>query len=215
MVKIAPSILSANFAKLGEEIQKLEQAGANMIHIDVMDGHFVPNLTIGPVVINSIRPYSKLPFDVHLMIANPEQHIEAYAKAGADIITVHLEASIHIDRTLKQIKDLGAKVGISLLPSTPPDSLDYLLDKIDLILVMTVNPGFGGQEFLPSQLQKIKLLKDKIQYGNREIMLAVDGGIKPQTAKQAIEAGADMLIAGSYIFKDADYQSRIQELKNA
>lgn len=213
MIKIAPSILSADFANLAQEIKAAEEAGADMIHIDVMDGHFVPNLTIGPSVIKSIRSHTKLPFDVHLMISAPEKSIEQYVSAGANIITIHPEATIHLDRTLNQIKNLGVKAGISLLPSSPPSLVDYVMDKLDLILVMTVNPGFGGQNFMSNQLDKIRILADKIIEHNSRIMLAVDGGINAITAKKCIKAGANVLVAGSYIFSEKNYQERIMQLR--
>lgn len=213
MIKIAPSILSADFANLAQEIKAAEEAGADMIHIDVMDGHFVPNLTIGPSVIKSIRSHTKLPFDVHLMISAPEKSIEQYVNAGANIITIHPEATIHLDRTLNQIKNLGVKAGISLLPSSPPSLVDYVMDKLDLILVMTVNPGFGGQNFMSNQLDKIRILADKIIEHNSRIMLAVDGGINAITAKKCIKAGANVLVAGSYIFSEKNYQERIMQLR--
>lgn len=207
-VKIAPSILSANFATLGEEISLVSQT-ADYIHIDVMDGHFVPNITIGPVVVNALRSHSHLPFDVHLMIENPDQYIKAFAEAGADIITIHAEACTHLDRSLNLIRSLGKKAGVSLVPSSHENNLDNVMDLADLILVMTVNPGFGGQSFIPSQLSKIKAIKEKILLSGRDIDLEVDGGINEITAKQAIEAGANVLVAGSYIFKDgADHYAR-------
>lgn len=214
--KIAPSILSADFARLGEELQAITKAGADYIHVDVMDGHFVPNLTIGPAVIASLRKHSTLPFDVHLMIEKPELSIEAYAKAGADIITVHAEACIHLDRTLAQIQSLGVKAGVSLVPSTPPQVLDYVLDKIDLILVMSVNPGFGGQSFLPSQLDKIHTLRTMINLSKRDIDLEVDGGINAQTARDVISAGANVLVAGSAVFtgSEEEYAKNISKLRH-
>ncbi len=211
-VKIAPSILSADFAKLGEEVAAVSKAGADYIHVDVMDGHFVPNLTIGPVVIQSIRQHSRLPFDVHLMIEKPELSIESYAKAGADIITVHAEACVHLERTLKLIKSLGKKAGVSLVPSTPANVLEYVMNDVDLILVMTVNPGFGGQSFIPSQLEKIRQLRGMI--GSRKIDLEVDGGVNKDTAKQVIAAGANVLVAGSAVFtKDGAYAENITALR--
>jgi ribulose-phosphate 3-epimerase len=213
MIKIAPSILSADFAKLGEEIHNIEKAGADYIHIDVMDGSFVPNITIGNEVVKSLRKKTQLPFDVHLMINNPDNHIKAFAEAGSDLITIHAEASIHLDRSLALIKSFNKKVGVSLVPSTHEDCLDYILEKLDLILVMTVNPGFGGQKFLASQLKKIENIRKKIEKSGKKIELEVDGGINDQTARIAVEAGADVLVSGSYIFGSGNYQQAIQNLK--
>ena len=215
MIKIAPSILSADFAKLGEEIQNIEKAGADYIHIDVMDGSFVPNITIGNEVVKSLRQKTQLPFDVHLMINNPDNHIKAFAEAGSDLITIHAEASIHLDRSLALIKSFNKKVGVSLVPSTHEDCLDYILEKLDLILVMTVNPGFGGQKFLASQLKKIENIRKKIEKSGKKIELEVDGGINDQTARIAVEAGADVLVSGSYIFGSGNYQQAIQTLKKS
>jgi ribulose-phosphate 3-epimerase len=214
-IKIAPSILSADFARLGEEIKAVTAAGADYIHVDVMDGHFVPNLTIGPVVIKSVRPYSKLPFDVHLMIEPVDCYIESYVKAGADIVTVHAEATTHLDRTLQHIKSLGVRAGVSLVPSTPASVLEFVMDYLDLILVMTVNPGFGGQAFIPSQLEKIRQIRAMIKKTGRKIDLQVDGGINPQTAKEVIKAGADVLVAGSAVFggNAKEYKDRIAKLR--
>lgn len=214
-IKIAPSILSADFAKLGEEVSLISKT-ADYIHIDVMDGHFVPNITIGPKVIKAIRPFSKLPFDVHLMIYNVDQYIKDFAEAGADIITIHAESCTHLDRSLNLIKSLGKKAGVSLVPSSHENMLDYVLDKVDLILVMTVNPGFGGQAFLPSQLEKISQIKNKILQTKRNIELEVDGGINLDTAGKAIEAGADVLVAGDFIFKKGSnfYNENILNLRS-
>jgi len=199
-VRIAPSILSADFARLGEEVRAVGEAGADYIHVDVMDGHFVPNLTIGPGVVKAIRPHSDLPFDVHLMIAPVDPYIEAFAAAGADIITVHPEAGPHTHRTVQMIRSLGKKAGVSLNPATPAKMLDYLLEDVDLILVMSVNPGFGGQSFIESQLAKIAAIRKRIDQLGLAIDLEVDGGITPETASRAVEAGADVLVAGTATF---------------
>lgn len=213
MVKISPSILSADFSKLGQEVASLCEAGANYLHIDVMDGSFVPAITIGADVVKSLRPLTNIPFDVHLMINNPDLHIKNFADAGADIITIHRESSIHMDRSLSLIRSFGKKAGISIVPSTHESSLEYLFDKVDLILVMTVNPGFGGQKFISSQLKKIENIRKKIERSGRDIELEVDGGINDITAPQVINAGANVLVSGSYIFSFEDYADPIRVLK--
>jgi ribulose-phosphate 3-epimerase len=220
-VRIAPSILSADFARLGAEVEAVTAAGADYIHIDVMDGHFVPNLTIGPVVVGALRPHSPRPFDVHLMISPVDPYVPAFVEAGADIITVHPEAGPHLHRTVQLIKSLGKKAGVSLNPATPPAVVDALIDDIDLILVMTVNPGFGGQKFITSQLDKIRLLRQRIDAATsgkeRKIDLEVDGGINPETAALAIAAGADVLVAGTATFAGGAgaYAENIRRLRQA
>ena len=214
-VRIAPSILSADFAKLGEEVRAIDEAGADWIHVDVMDGHFVPNISFGPAVMKAIRPVTTKPFDVHLMIAPVDPYLEAFAEAGADCISVHVESGPHVHRTVQRIKALGCRAGVVLCPATPAKMLDYLLDTVDLVLVMSVNPGFGGQHFIPSQLKKIAAVRKMIDATGRAIDLEVDGGVDADTARQCIAAGADALVAGTAVFRGGPsaYAANIQGLR--
>jgi ribulose-phosphate 3-epimerase len=214
---ISPSILSADFAKLGEEVRAIDEAGADWIHVDVMDGHFVPNITIGPGVVKALRPHSAKPFDVHLMISPIDDFLDAFAEAGADIITVHPEAGPHLHRTIQRIKGLGKKAGVSLNPATPAKMLDYVLDEIDLVLVMSVNPGFGGQKFIANQLKKIEAIANRVAKEDLDVVVEVDGGIDAETAKQAVSAGATALVAGTAAFRGgpSSYAENIRALRGA
>jgi ribulose-phosphate 3-epimerase len=212
---ISPSILSADFARLGEEVRAIDRGGADWIHVDVMDGHFVPNITIGPGVVKALRPHSSKPFDVHLMISPIDNFLDAFAEAGADIITVHPEAGPHLHRTIQRIKGLGKKAGVSLNPATPAKMLDYVLEEIDLVLVMSVNPGFGGQKFIASQLKKIEAIANRIAKEDLHVDVEVDGGIDPATATQAVNAGATVLVAGTAAFRGGpeNYAANIRALR--
>ncbi len=211
-VQIAPSILSADFSRLGQEIRAVEEAGADLIHVDVMDGQFVPNITIGPLVVEAIRPVTDLPLDVHLMIVQPERYIGEFARAGADLITVHVEACTHLHRVIQQIKGLGKKAGAVLNPATPLCSLEYVLEDLDMVLLMSVNPGFGGQSFIPSALSKIRRLRQMMEERGLEIPIEVDGGVNVSTIKDVVQAGADICVAGSAVFGKDDYKRAISAL---
>ncbi len=213
MVKIAPSILSADFSKLGEEVKAAEKAGIDLIHIDVMDGHFVPNITIGPLVVKAIKKISTLTLDVHLMIEEPDRFIDAFAKAGADIITIHTEASTHLHRNIRHIKDNKIKAGVSLNPTTPLSSLDFILSEVDVVLLMSVNPGFGGQEFIPWVMDKVKMLKDIVQNKGGKIEIEVDGGVNVSNAGDIAKAGADILVMGNAFFNSGDYTEVVRVVR--
>jgi ribulose-phosphate 3-epimerase len=213
MVKIAPSILSADFSKLGEEIKDVEKGGADYIHVDVMDGHFVPNITIGPLIVEAIRPITKLPLDVHLMIEHPDQYIEAFANAGADYITVHVEACKHLHRTIHHIKSFGVKAGVVLNPATPVQMIEHIIDDIDMVLLMTVNPGFGGQKFIEQVLPKIRQVKELVDNKGLSVEIEVDGGVNEETARKCVEAGANVLVAGSAIYNEKDRKKAIEKIR--
>ncbi|WLR46998.1 ribulose-phosphate 3-epimerase [Halobacillus litoralis] len=215
MTKIAPSILASDFSKLGEEIQDVERGGADYIHVDVMDGHFVPNITIGPLIVDHIRPVTDLPLDVHLMIENPDQYIEAFAKAGSDIITVHQEACPHLHRTIQLIKSHGVKAGVVINPATPAETIRPILQDVDLVLLMTVNPGFGGQSFIQSVVPKIEQISQWREEEGLSFEIEIDGGVKTETAKLCTAAGADVLVAGSAIFNQEDRKKAIEEIRQA
>jgi len=214
-IKIAPSILSADFSRLGEEVRRAEEAGADIIHLDIMDGHFVPNLTFGPMIVKAIRDQTKLPFYVHLMVERPEDYIEEVVEAGGDLIIVHVEACVHLQRVLRMIKDFGVKSGAALNPATPLTTIEYVLEDLDLILIMSVNPGFGGQEFIPSVLPKIRRARRRLMKRGLEMEIAVDGGVNVETAPKIVEAGADVLVAGTAVFGKPDLKKAIQELREA
>jgi ribulose-phosphate 3-epimerase len=213
-VKIAPSILSADFGKLAQEVAAVERGGADWIHVDVMDGRFVPNITIGPVVVRAVRKATRLPVDVHLMIVEPERYVDDFAEAGADVISVHVEPSYHLSRTLQQIRKLGKKAGVVLNPHTPPEAVTYVLELCDLVLVMSVNPGFGGQAFMPEVLPKLRTLRQMIDARGLDVALEVDGGIAPGTARSVVEAGARVLVAGSAVYGHSDYAAAIAAIRN-
>ncbi|MEJ2032517.1 MAG: ribulose-phosphate 3-epimerase [Deltaproteobacteria bacterium] len=212
---IAPSILSADFSRLGEEVEAVTAAGADVIHVDVMDGHFVPNITIGPLVVKAVQRVTELPLDVHLMIENPDRYLDAFAKAGADWITVHVETGYHLHRTVHRIKELGKKAGVVLNPATPLTTVEYLLGDVDLVMLMSVNPGFGGQSFISSVLDKIRRLKEMIDERGLETGIEVDGGINPETMPQVVAAGANIFVAGSAIFGHPDYAEVIARMRSA
>ena len=215
MALLAPSLLSADFVRLAEEIARVEAAGADWLHLDIMDGHFVPNLTFGPPVVAAIRKISKLPLDVHLMVSNPAALVEQFAEAGADYLTVHVETEPHLHRLVNRIRELGVKPAVTLNPATSVDLLDEILSEVDMVLVMSVNPGFGGQKFIPASLDKIRRLRQKLKRLDRQVLIEVDGGVNQETAPQLIEAGVDVLVAGSAVFGSADMKATITALKQA
>ena len=214
MIQIAPSILSADFMRLGEEIRAAEEAGADLLHIDIMDGHFVPNITIGPAVVAAIRKITKLPLDVHLMIEDPDKFLSDFVNAGADYLTVHTEASVHLHRTVQWIREKGIKAGVSINPATPVSQLESIIADIDLVLLMSVNPGFGGQKFIPATMEKIKKVKEMIRAAGSRALIEVDGGVKPENAKVIADAGADILVMGSAFFESGDYKQNMEKLND-
>ena len=214
MKLIAPSILSADFSRLGEEVKAVERVGADWIHVDVMDGHFVPNITIGPLVVEAVKRVTELPLDVHLMIENPDQYLEDFARAGSTLITVQVEACVHVHRTIQAIKALDVKAGVALNPATPLSTIEWILEDVDLVLIMSVNPGFGGQKFIPQALQKIRDLKAMIRAKNLNVLIEVDGGINQETIQSAADAGADVFVAGSAIFGSSDYGKAVSKLRS-
>lgn len=213
MIKIAPSILSADFSRLGEEVKRVEAAGADLIHIDVMDGHFVPNMTVGPLVVEALRRVTHLPLDVHLMIANPEKYIEEFGNAGAKILTVHVEACPHLHRIIQTVKNMGIEAGVSLNPATPLTALDHILEDLDMVLLMSVNPGWSGQDFIPQIIPKIKRLKEMIEKSGHKILIEVDGGVKVDNSDKIAHAGADILVMGSAVFGTKDYKETIEKVR--
>lgn len=215
MIKLAPSILSADFARLAEQVAVVEKAGVEYLHIDVMDGHFVPNITIGPLIVKALRPHSNLFFDVHLMISDPDKYAEEFAKAGADSIGIHVETCMHLHRSIQNIKSLGKKVSVSLNPATPLSTIEYILQDVDMVLLMSVNPGFGGQKFIPEVIPKIRALRKMIDDLGKDIDIQIDGGINPETAKLVVEAGANILVAGSAIFSSDDISGAVQRIRNS
>lgn len=215
MIKIAPSILSADFSCLGEQVRMVEEAGAEYLHIDVMDGHFVPNITIGPLVVQALRPKSKLVFDVHLMIENPDFYIEEFVKAGADIISIHAEAATHLHRSVQLIKSFGVKAAVSLNPATPLNFIEYVLEDLDMVLLMTVNPGFGGQKFIPAVLSKISELRGRIEQQGLKTDIQIDGGVNTETAVDAVKAGANILVAGSAIFGSGNISEAVNKIRTS
>lgn len=214
MKLIAPSILSTDFSRLGEEVKAVERVGADWIHVDVMDGHFVPNITIGPLVVEAVRRVTELPLDVHLMIEDPDQYMEDFARAGSTLMTVQVEACVHVHRTIQAIKALDVKAGVALNPATPLSTIEWILEDVDLVLIMSVNPGFGGQKFIPQALQKIRDLKAMIRAKNPNVLIEVDGGINQETIQSAAEAGADVFVAGSAIFGSSDYGKAVRKLRS-